>query len=242
MAASTTGISHGELVKQHLAAALKQAIMSGRLAPGQRVIEGKWATEFGTAQASVREAINLLISEGFLVKKAGRSARVVSYREQDVPRIYEVRGALEGLAGRLATESGADLAGMEAAYQKMKRAAAACDMTALIESDLQFHIALAEASGNPVLIDSLRRILSPLFAFILTRVLQSAQGPDAWAGDLPRHRQMIDVIREGNGALAQVYVQHCIGRFGVAAYRVWENIGGSVEAHVKGDRRLKAKR
>src|SRR5215471_7455847 len=88
----------GALLKEHLAARLKQAITSRRLAPGERVIEGKWAKEFGAAQASVREAINLLIAEGFLVKDAGRSARVVNYREQDIVHIYEVRAAMEGLA------------------------------------------------------------------------------------------------------------------------------------------------
>ncbi len=64
----------GSLVKEHLAGQLKDAIVQGRLSPGQRVVEGAWAREFGVAQASVREAINLLITEGFLVKSAGRSA------------------------------------------------------------------------------------------------------------------------------------------------------------------------
>jgi DNA-binding GntR family transcriptional regulator len=242
MAAHNTGIASGELVKQHLASALKQAIMTGRLAPGERVIEGKWALEFRAAQASVREAINLLISEGFLVKDAGRSARVVNYREQDIARIYEVRGALEGLAARLAAEGGADLAPMDASYERMRAAAEASDMKALIESDLEFHIALAEASDNSVLIDSLRRLLTPLFAFILVSVLKSAQGPAAWEGDLPRHRRIIDIIREGNGTLAQNYVQHSVGRFVASAYSVWGNIGGSVEAHAKGEHRRNAKR
>ena len=239
--AARTAISPGELVKQHLASALKQAIMDGRLAPGQRVIEGKWASEFGSAQASVREAINLLISEGFLVKDAGRSARVVDYREQDVARIYEVRAALEGLAARLAADSGADLVHMEAAYDRMSHAAKLGDMPVLIESDLRFHVALAEASGNPVLVESLHRLISPLFAFILVSVLKSAQGPAAWAGDLPRHRRMIEIIGEGNGVLAQQYVQHAVGRFVASAYSVWENIGGSVEAHAKGEHRRKSK-
>src|SRR5947209_3885216 len=57
----------GSLVKESLAASLKNAITEGRLVPGQRVVEGKWAREFGVAQASVREAINLLISEGYVV-------------------------------------------------------------------------------------------------------------------------------------------------------------------------------
>src|SRR5882724_5088992 len=112
----------GALLKEHLASAIKQAILGGRLVPGQRVIEGIWAKEFGVAQASVREAINLLISEGFLVKDSGRSARVVNYREADVARIYEVRGALEGLAAQLACASRADLSAVEAAYEGMNAA------------------------------------------------------------------------------------------------------------------------
>src|ERR1700688_4537807 len=98
------------LIKENLASALKQTIMDGGLARGQRVIEGRWAKEFGSAQASVREAINLLIAEGFLVKDAGRSARVVNYREPDVTQLYEVRAALEGLAAELACFHQADLA------------------------------------------------------------------------------------------------------------------------------------
>lgn len=59
-------------------------------------METVWPQEFSVAQASVREAINLLITEGVPVKDAGRSARVVNYREQDVRRIYEVRGLSKG--------------------------------------------------------------------------------------------------------------------------------------------------
>ena len=224
----------GALVKEHLASALKQSIMRGELTPGQRVIEGQWAKAFGVAQASVREAINLLIAEGFLVKDAGRSARVVNYDEHDVAHLYEVRGALEGLAAELACARGADSASMQTALDRMRCSADAGDMKALIESDLEFHICLADASGNPVLIDALRRLLYPLFAFVLMRVLKSGQGPGAWASDLARHQQIIELVRDGNGALARQYVQHAITRFVKSAYRVWENVGGAVEAHSKG--------
>ncbi len=217
--------STGSLLKGHLAAALKQAITEGRLAPGERVVEGRWAKEFGAAQASVREAINLLISDGFLVKDAGRSARVVNYSEEDVARLYEVRGAMEALAAQLAAAR-ADLSRMEAALQRMATAAEHGDMRAVVESDLDFHVALAEASGNPVLIEILRRLLSPLFAFILMRVLKSAQGPEAWAADLPRHRCIIEVIREGNPLLAGQYVQHCVMRFVAWAHSIWESPAG----------------
>jgi DNA-binding GntR family transcriptional regulator len=115
--------SHGVLLKEQLASALKQVIVTGRLHAGQRVVETVWPQEFSAAQASVREAINLLITEGFLVKDAGRSARVVNYREQDVRHIYEVRAAIEGLAAQLACSNGSDLSGVEAALERMAIAA-----------------------------------------------------------------------------------------------------------------------
>src|SRR5436305_9644582 len=111
------------MLKAELAGFLKSSILSGRLLPGERVIEGTWAREAGVAQASVREAINLLITEGFLVKDAGRSARVPRYTQSDIDRIYQVRGALESLAARLATQPHADLAEAEQALDRMSAAA-----------------------------------------------------------------------------------------------------------------------
>lgn len=222
------------LLKEHAAALLREAIMQGRLAPGERVIEGRWAKEFGVAQASIREAINLLGAAGFLVKDAGRSARVVRYTEQDVAGIFEVRGALEGLAARLATRSGTDLAPADGALEAMERAASRRDMRALIESDLAFHLALAQASRNQYLIESIERLLRPLFAFVQLRVLGSGQGPEAWIQDLPRHRRIVEVIREGSPDVAALYAQHAVGGFVVSAYEVWGNEGGSPAARGRG--------
>jgi DNA-binding GntR family transcriptional regulator len=241
MSTRSSDVSAGALVKEHLASALKQAIMEGRLAPGQRVIEGKWAKEFGAAQASVREAINLLIAEGFMVKDAGRSARVVNYGERDIAQIYEVRAAIEGLAAQLVCAHGSDLSAMETAFRRMAAAKTKHDMKELIQSDLNFHIALTEAPGNPLLADIGRKLLFPLFAFIQMRVLNSGQGPEAWTGDMQHHRWMLQVIREGNPSLAGQFVQQCMNRFAAAAYAVWENVEGSVEAHNQ-DRRPRRRR
>ncbi len=222
------------LLKENLAAALKQAIVDGRLIPGHRVVEGRWAKEFGVAQASVREAINLLIAEGFLIKDAGRSARVVIYQEKDVADIYEVRAAMEGLAAQLACSNRADLSQVEAALEAMSAAVEKRAMKTLIQSDLEFHLGLMQAAGNPLLAEIGRKLLFPLFAFIQMKVLSSRQGPEPWRADLQYHRLILQVLREGNPALSNEFVQHCIKRFAVSAYGVWENVGGSVEAHHKG--------
>jgi DNA-binding GntR family transcriptional regulator len=208
-------------VKESLAASLKSAITEGRLLPGQRVIEGKWAREFGVAQASVREAINLLISEGYLVKDAGRSARVVRYTEQDVQQIYETRTALEGMAAFLACQRRADLLNVAVAVDRMASAVDSGDVRTLVESDLRFHLALGEASGNPLLADLIRRLVSPLFAFVLLRVLKNHEALQAWSTELPTHRRLVEIIREGNPALAQHYAHHSMARFADSAHGLW---------------------
>jgi len=59
------------LLKESLAVQLREAILSGKLAPGEKIIERRWARELGAAQVSVREALNILIAEGFVTKATG---------------------------------------------------------------------------------------------------------------------------------------------------------------------------
>src|ERR1700732_5624712 len=92
------------LLKENLAVQLREAILAGRILPGEKIIEGRWARQFGVAQVSIREALNILTTEGFVTKGHGRSARVVKLGDADITHIYEVRGVLEGLAARIITK------------------------------------------------------------------------------------------------------------------------------------------
>src|SRR5262249_51249799 len=166
-------------------------------------------------------AINLLITEGFLVKSAGRSARVPQYTEKDLMHIYQVRGALEGLAARLASEAKADLSALEAMASRMEEAAARADIAALVEAALGFHLALAGASGISMLAETIGRLLRPLFTFVLVRVRETHESTVSWGKDLPLHWQMIALIRVGSPQVAGQFVEHCVGRFQASARAVW---------------------
>lgn len=210
------------LIKQTLAKKLRDEIIRGRLAPGERIIEGSWARRFGVAQTSVREAINLLIGEGFVTKASGRSARVTSYTEADIAEIYELRGALEGLAARLATERQVDLTPLQEAFKEMRKATKAGEIRQLIEADLHFHLCLCELSGNRFLHVQARTLLVPLFAFVSIRAVQARQTAKAWESDLGRHRRIIDVIREGHPAAAEFTVRAALQQFADSAYGIWQ--------------------
>jgi DNA-binding GntR family transcriptional regulator len=210
------------LVKHTVADRLRQEIASGRLHPGIRIVEGHWANKFGVAQASVREAINLLAQDGFVTKAPGRSARVVSLSEQDVLGMYELRGAIEGLAGRLTTQHGGDISPLEDALAKMRKALENNCPEDMIDSDLSFHMVLCELSRNAYVVEHARKILLPLFAFARIRVLSSGQEAAVWGKDLEAHQRMIDLIKDGQPDITEQYIRHAMSRFGRGAYEDWE--------------------
>jgi Transcriptional regulators len=210
------------LVKDSLAARLREEIVSGSLKPGSRIVEGVWGRTLGVAQASIREAINILAQEGFVTKAAGRSARVVSLSEDDVLRLYELRGALEGLAGRLAAEHKVDTGNLQDAVERMRRATKRGHAPELLDADLEFHLELCRLSQNSFLLEHARRILLPFFAFVRIRVVASGQGTGPWNHDLEVHQRIHDLISDGEGRVVEQYIQQVMTRFAATAYEQWE--------------------
>jgi DNA-binding GntR family transcriptional regulator len=210
-------------VKHDLADRLRTEIINGSLPRGVRIVEGKWAQKFGVAQGSIREAINILALEGFVSKESGRSARVVHLTEKDVAQLYELRGALEGLAARLAVQMRPDLSKIQAAVDSMRRAANEGNCETLLQHDLQFHLELCELSCNPFIVEQSRRLLVPFFAFVRMRVAASGQTTSPWDKDLEAHQRIIDLVRDAEGEVAEQYVKKAMARFAKTAYDNWEN-------------------
>jgi DNA-binding GntR family transcriptional regulator len=213
------------LVKQNLAERLLDEIVKGALPPGVRIVEGKWAQEFGVAQGSIREAIHILERDGFVTKELGRSARVVLLTEKDVIQLYELRGAIEGLAARLAAIARADLSGLQSTVDGMRRAAVAKNAGDLLDCDLRFHLELCKIAGNPHLLEHAIRILTPFFAFVRLRMTASGQGTSVWNKDLESHQRIIDLLREGEGEVAEQYVKRAMIRFAKTAHDNWVSHG-----------------
>jgi DNA-binding GntR family transcriptional regulator len=214
--------STGSLVKSALADRLRDEISSGALQPGVRIIEGTWGRKLGVAQGSIREAINLLAQEGFVTKVSGRSARVVRLNEQDVLELYEIRGAVEGLAARLAAVRRADVAKLQETVDAMRRASKKNQTADLVDADRKFHLELCRLSGNPHLVEHASRVLLPFFAFARIRILSSGQDTSAWDRDLEAHQRIVDLVREGEGEVAEQYIRRAMARFAATAYSNWE--------------------
>jgi len=209
------------LLKENLATQLREAILAGRILPGEKIIEGRWARQFGVAQVSIREALNILTTEGFVTKGHGRSARVLKLGDSDIIQIYHLRGALEGLAARLIVEQKLPLDDLEAALAEMKDAVHKNDLRKVVDRVQQFHLCLLEKAANPFLLENGRRVIIPLYAFTRIRALAKNLDASPWGLQLQNHRMIVDAIRMGNPSVAEQVVIHVINLFLESALQVW---------------------
>jgi DNA-binding GntR family transcriptional regulator len=201
------------MVKHDVADKLREQILRGSLGPGEKIVELQWAAKLKVAQTSVREALNILNSEGFVRKTAGRCAEVIDMTPQENWKMFQVRIALESLAARLIAEGKPDLSELEQVLADM-RAAAKCNNTqAFYERDTRFHLLFAEKSGNPTLYDALRRIVVPLIAFDVARVNPTTVGPQLWTRSIQEHKEILDAVRTLAPAAAQQFVESAILKF-----------------------------
>ncbi len=210
-----------DLRKHEIAERLLSKIVSGQLSPGGQISERTWGQKFGVAQASIREAINILERDGFVTKESGRSARVVNLSEEDVVQLYQVRAGLEGMAGYLAASTGADTTALEAIVREMRSASEAHDSKLLTDCDFRFHLELCRMSGNAHLLSYAQKLLRPFFAFVRMRVSVSGQGTSAWGQDVDVHQHIVDLVRDGESELTEHYVKKCMARFASTARRNW---------------------
>ena len=132
---------------------LMEDILSGKLQPGERIVETRVAKELGLSQTPVREALRDLELLGFVVTSAFRGATVRRVSPEDWAEIYPIRAALEGVAARAAATriSDGDVHRLRGLIEVMRSASQRGDKHATIEADIEFHAHIVELSGNRVL-------------------------------------------------------------------------------------------
>src|SRR5260221_13041955 len=88
--------------KDLLVEMLPEAILSGDLAPGDRLLQEELAERFDVSPTPVREAIQQLVAEGVLSHSPYKGVQVADVELETIQEVYLIRGAVEGLATRLA--------------------------------------------------------------------------------------------------------------------------------------------
>jgi DNA-binding GntR family transcriptional regulator len=133
--------------------AVLDAICSGERKAGARITQEELANKFGVSRQPVLQAMMLLRREGFLIDAGRKGVAVAPLDMQQVKNLYVVRGALDGAAARLAAANYTP----ELAYRGRllldvgRRAGSSGNVPAAIEADIDFHLFVYEASGNPLI-------------------------------------------------------------------------------------------
>lgn len=190
--------------------ALKDAIVSGHLAPGERLVEAKLASELGVSRNPVREAMRRLEHDG-LVQRGSRGGMVVAEIDlRDVAEVYAVRGVLEGLAARLAASRlrQEDRRVLTQSVEEGEKARQAGDLETLVHTSGTFHSTIVQAAANARL-SALLHVLDSHISRFRRLSLQAEGGP---VEILEEHRQLLAVLERGDGEeaerLMRIHLEH----------------------------------
>lgn len=148
---------------------LRQAILRGELAPGERLMEIHLAERLGVSRTPIREAIRKLELDGLVVMIPRRGAVVASITEKDLKDVLEVRQTLEILAVEVACDrmTPEQLSELEEAGKEFQSLKDTDDFTKLAAADMKFHEIIYAATDNARLIHILNNLREQMYRYRL---------------------------------------------------------------------------
>lgn len=190
--------------------AIKHKIVSLELPPGAVIDETALREELGLGRTPIREALKRLALEKLVIIVPRRGMFVTDIGITDLKRLFEMRVALESLAGRLAAERGRPFhwERMETALYRLPDATVA-DNETLIAIDEACHYIMYEAADNEFLEDT----LTTLYALSLRLWYFSLSEIGKMHSTILEHRDILEALRDGDGDLAAQLLEEHVRSF-----------------------------
>jgi len=181
--------------------ALLEEITSGKLSPGERIIQEQIAQALGVSRQPVQQALLLLRNQGVLKDAGGRGLIVAPLDADHVAHIYEMRAVIEGLACRLAATHRAEQARKqgEAIIEAGRKAVASGSVAKMIAADIRFHEFLYSLSGNPLIGPAMDTHLTYTQRVMGEVLVQDQEPRDIW----DQHAKILAAIVSGKAELAE---------------------------------------
>jgi DNA-binding GntR family transcriptional regulator len=181
-------------IREQVYKRVSDLILSGRIAPSDRIVENKLAKQLGVSRTPVREALHVLEMEGFLISIPRIGYQVKELQWEEVAEICEIRKVNETLAARWAMEritpellnslkENLDQAEADIKGGKSER---------FIARDADFHEILVRASGSRRLVEISQILRRHMFLYRI----ESVSKPDGALRAIESHRRIIDRLKE----------------------------------------------
>lgn len=172
---------------------LRNAILTGELEPGERLMEIKLADKLGVSRTPIREAIRKLELEGLVVNTPRKGAEVANISSEDLRDVLEVRRSLEILATNLACDkiTEAELSELYANIESFKISIETEAATEIALTDVGFHDIIYRATGNARLIQILGNLREQMYRYRLEYI----KDHDSWNRLLTEHTAIYNAIK-----------------------------------------------
>lgn len=197
---------------------LRDLIIHNELPPGTRLTEAVLCERLKVSRTPLREALKVLSHQGLVEILPNRGARVVKLTKEDVRHLFEVIGALESLAGRLACEqiSDAEICEIRAIHYQMQANFIRRDLPSYFRLNQEIHRRVVDAARNPVLAATHENLNARL---LRARYLASQIAEDRWAAAMREHELIIDALaRRSANETADLLLEHLRHKYEVIAH------------------------
>jgi DNA-binding GntR family transcriptional regulator len=220
---STLRIDDVPTVRAIVARKLREAIMSGNLKPGQRLVERELCEMMGVSRPSIREALRLLEADGLVNTVPHRGPMVSTISLEEARQLYAARAVLEGFAGRECARlhDPAVVRRIGEALGRLKVALAESDMIAVLEAKTDFYAALIGGCQNAFI----ERMLKPLHDRITLLRITSMSHPKRVNKSLREVTAIWRAIQSGDEDLAE---RCCVDHIKAAAVAALDMIERSM--------------
>ena len=183
-------------------ARILEAIIDRTLPPGHRIRQNELAEKLGVSRQPVSHALHLLHRQGLVSESGRRGFEVTQLDPARIRQLYEVRGAIDALAARLAAVrvkvDAAGRAQLEAALQA-GRAIGKTRLAQLIALDVDFHSAIYRLAGNPAIEEMIAPQWPHMRRSMATVLAELDYRESAWA----EHETIATHILSGNAKAAE---------------------------------------
>jgi GntR family transcriptional regulator of gluconate operon len=147
---------------------IREAIRTGKLKPGDRLVETQLAEDMQISRFPIREALRCLEKEGLVKTEPFKGTYVTQITQRDMEELYSLRSALEELAVRILIENLDEnkIKKLETIVKAMEQASKTGKLDKMITEDLRFHQAICESSGHRKLLEVWQTLENQLRAFL----------------------------------------------------------------------------
>ena len=179
---------------------LKDAIVSGKLVPGEPLAEAQLAASLKVGPAALREALRALEVEGYVTFRPDNEVVVSKPSREEIEDYYAIAGALEGLAARLAVERArpGEIERLRELHHALKEACQKRDVVRYFDARNEFHRLIADIARN----ERLYRLLEQLRQELQKTRTLSLRLPQRLDYSMREHDQILDAFLKRNPELA----------------------------------------